>query len=403
MTVITRELANDLTSSPNSPYQLGQVVGFDFDHQPPMLLVNDVERPMRFLGNLVDYTYFDSVVYVARNGGPLVIGRLPYMGGDLEDWHLVGAGGEPAFQNSWANFGGAHAVAGFYMQPDGWVRLKGLVKDGTNLATIFTLPVGYRPPINIPFTSISDGALCTVEVDTTGTVTKTSGGTNAYVSLAGISFPTLWNRPQWLIPEMDTTWNRGSITNPTLEMFLRDDGWCWMKGAATGSSGTRIMTVPLEARTVFDHILAVDDIASIGGARLNLSYKGVIRHDAGSASTTAQLGGKNWFARRGARTFVAPTFLNSWANLATTFENAGYYKDHMGVVHIQGNVTGNNNDPIFNLPAGFRPAEQHIFFTLSQGEAIGRADVLANGDVKRGLTAAPGYFALNGVSFRAEQ
>lgn len=384
-----------------SPYRHGQVIGFDFDSQPPVLFIDEDERPMRFVGLPTDYTYFDTVIWVMHSGAPLVVGRLPHMGGDLEDWHLVGTGSEPAFQNSWVNFGGTDAVAGFYMQPDGWVRLKGLVKDGTSTATIFTLPDGYRPPVTIPFTSISASAACTIEVSTTGTVIKTSGGNNSHVSLAGITFPSQWNREQWLIPEMEPSWSRGAITNPTAEIFMRDDGWCWMRGAVDGSNGTRIFVMPLETRTVLTHILACDDVAGLGWTRLDLLYKGVLDHVAGTA-LSAQLGGKTWFARKGGRAFISPTFLNSWANLGSLFQTAGYYKDHLGVVHLEGAVTGSNTNPIFNLPAGYRPLEQHIYFTLTEGHDDSRVDVLANGDVKR-LVGTNGYLSLNGVSFRAEQ
>jgi hypothetical protein len=401
----TRDLAAALAGGdPARPFYLGEVIGLSFDGQPPMLLIDDTERPMRFVGSPADYTYYDTVVWVNYNGAPLVIGKLPHMAGDVESYHLVGGAGEPAFQNSWANFGGAHATAGFYIQPDGWVRLKGLVASGTDNTTIFTLPSGYRPPVNIPFTSISNGTVCTIEVDPTGTVGKTSGGSNAHVSLAGITFPTQWNRAAWEVPELDTTWSRGGITSPTAELFTRDDGWCWLKGAGTGTSGNRIMTLPVDARTILDHIMVGDDIASIGYARMNLSYKGVIAHGGAPSATTANFGGLNWFARRGARTFTSPTFLNSWTNLGTTFEAAGYYIDHFGVVHLQGNITGSNTSPIFNLPAGFRPSEQHIFFTIAQGEAVARIDVLANGDVQKPIPSpGSGYLALNGVSFRAEQ
>jgi hypothetical protein len=63
----------------------------------------------------------------------------------IDPWHLVGAAGEPAFQNSWVNYGGAYAPAAFRKMPDGTVRLRGTVKSGTNASAIFTLPVGYRP------------------------------------------------------------------------------------------------------------------------------------------------------------------------------------------------------------------------------------------------------------------
>lgn len=61
-----------------------------------------------------------------------------------EDWHEVGAGGEPAFQNSWANKGGAYETLAF-RKVGNVVWLKGSVGAGSLNTTIFTLPTGYRP------------------------------------------------------------------------------------------------------------------------------------------------------------------------------------------------------------------------------------------------------------------
>lgn len=62
-----------------------------------------------------------------------------------EPWHVVGATGEPAFQNSWVNFGGTYPVAAYRKDPNGMVEIKGTVKSGTISNAIFTLPAGYRP------------------------------------------------------------------------------------------------------------------------------------------------------------------------------------------------------------------------------------------------------------------
>ncbi len=54
-----------------------------------------------------------------------------------------------------------------------------------------------------------------------------------------------------------------------------------------------------------------------------------------------------------------PSFLNSWANVAGPIhpETAAFYKDHEGVVHLRGAVTGGGSlSVIFQLPAGDRPA-----------------------------------------------
>ena len=70
-----------------------------------------------------------------------------------EPWHLIGAPGEPAFQNSWVNLppGVENAQAGFYLDPVGRVHLKGGIYKGGGPSTAFTLPPGYRPPENLAF------------------------------------------------------------------------------------------------------------------------------------------------------------------------------------------------------------------------------------------------------------
>lgn len=64
-----------------------------------------------------------------------------------ENWHEVGAPGEPAFQNGWKDQSptpDASETVGFYKDHEGVVHLKGTATEGTN-AAIFALPVGYRP------------------------------------------------------------------------------------------------------------------------------------------------------------------------------------------------------------------------------------------------------------------
>ncbi len=65
-----------------------------------------------------------------------------------ENWHMVGAAGEPGFENSWGNSPAsppfAFEGAGFYKDHEGTVHLKGLVKGGSG-GIIFHLPPGYRP------------------------------------------------------------------------------------------------------------------------------------------------------------------------------------------------------------------------------------------------------------------
>jgi hypothetical protein len=62
-----------------------------------------------------------------------------------EPFHIVGAAGEPAFQNAWTNLGLGFETAGFYIDSANVVHLKGLLNGGLSGTDAFTLPAGYRP------------------------------------------------------------------------------------------------------------------------------------------------------------------------------------------------------------------------------------------------------------------
>jgi hypothetical protein len=61
-----------------------------------------------------------------------------------EPYHEIGAAGEPPFQNGAQNFGQGFSTAGFFIDHEGIVHLKGTV-TATRDTVIFTLPPGYRP------------------------------------------------------------------------------------------------------------------------------------------------------------------------------------------------------------------------------------------------------------------
>jgi hypothetical protein len=61
-----------------------------------------------------------------------------------EPYHEIGAAGEPPFQNGAQNFGQGFSTAGFFIDNEGVVHLKGTVTASRD-TVIFTLPPGYRP------------------------------------------------------------------------------------------------------------------------------------------------------------------------------------------------------------------------------------------------------------------
>jgi len=96
----------------------------------------------------------------------------------------------PAFMNSWTNYDTTYNPAGYFKDSLGIVHLRGLVKNGTNNTTIFTLPVGYRPSnreLQAVQTNLDTNTIGRVDILADGQVTVVSGS-NVWVSLDGITF-----------------------------------------------------------------------------------------------------------------------------------------------------------------------------------------------------------------------
>jgi hypothetical protein len=83
----------------------------------------------------------------------------------VESWHIVGAAGEPAFQNAWANNGATYGEPNTrFRKVGGLVEVQLMARGGAVGATIFTLPVGYRPsgPINFVGDNGAVGAIASI-------------------------------------------------------------------------------------------------------------------------------------------------------------------------------------------------------------------------------------------------
>lgn len=84
-----------------------------------------------------------------------------------EPTHFIGAPGEPSFQGGASNAPGEVGVtfprAGFFKDQAGVVHLQGIVKVGTGLPILFTLPPGFRPAQN---TIAIQNAFCFGECET---------------------------------------------------------------------------------------------------------------------------------------------------------------------------------------------------------------------------------------------
>jgi len=129
----------------------------------------------------------DGDAYVVLRPDPVVPATLI----PVDPWHIVGAPGEPAFQNGWAAVAGEIAPA-FTKDPAGRVWMKGMMNNGTFAAPSFTLPVGYRPPVargRFSVQATAQNAAQQINVQFDGSVMM-YGSDNQNVSLDQISFDT---------------------------------------------------------------------------------------------------------------------------------------------------------------------------------------------------------------------
>lgn len=139
--------------------------------------------------------------------------------------------------------------------------------------------------------------------------------------------------------------------------------------------------------------------------------------------------GKASFTANGGLATLNSTY---WATYSTTYDDARYYKDAAGIVHLSGLVKSlsaidadNAAQAIFTLPAGFRPVKRLLAIVqagLTGGQGFARLDILPTGEVmiNSGVgfsNAAPavatyydptdaitvGWVTLTGISFQGLQ
>jgi hypothetical protein len=97
-------------------------------------------------------------------------------------------------------------------------------------------------------------------------------------------------------------------------------------------------------------------------------------------------------------TWTTPTFTNSWVNFGSGNLNAGYMKDHLGIVHLRGKVSsGTMGLTAFTLPVGYRPSSVAHFACASAG-AFGEIGINSSGNVIP-TVGSNVWFDLTGITF----
>lgn len=136
-----------------------------------------------------------------------------------------------------------------------------------------------------------------------------------------------------------------------------------------------------------------------GGNRLTVKGTGEVGIGTENPQAKLQVSGGETILEQ--EPWQIPTLLNGWLNFGGDFNDAGYFKDSMGVVHLRGMVKSGVVGPaIFTLPVGYRPLNRSVFITANASAS--RIDVSATGDVLLAYGIAL-WVPLDGITFRAEQ
>lgn len=101
---------------------------------------------------------------------------------------------------------------------------------------------------------------------------------------------------------------------------------------------------------------------------------------------------------------TAPTLINSWVNFGGSRKVAGFYKDALGIVHLEGVISGGivtSPTIMFVLPVGYRPAGGRIYYTTTSGMAFAGGFIETTGEVyiEAGVNT---NFSLDSITFRSE-
>jgi hypothetical protein len=76
-----------------------------------------------------------------------------------------------------------------------------------------------------------------------------------------------------------------------------------------------------------------------------------------------------------------PVLVNSWVNFGSGYNNAGYTKDRVGVVHLRGRIkSGTLPGSAFILPVGYRPINDNLF-GVESNSAYGMVWIKSSGEV----------------------
>jgi hypothetical protein len=96
-----------------------------------------------------------------------------------------------------------------------------------------------------------------------------------------------------------------------------------------------------------------------------------------------------------------PAFGTGWSNFGGGFTPAGFYKDSLGIVHLQGLVNTGPGAVAFVLPAAYRPSTQHYQIIAEGGTGEAHVTVSPTGSVFVFNYAGGSFVSLEYINFKA--
>jgi type II secretory pathway pseudopilin PulG len=314
-------------------------------------------------------------------------------------------------QNGWVDYSPPYSSAAYTKTSAGVIVLKGMVRSGSGI--VATLPAGYRPSMSLMFENSSNQAAGRLDVRADGTISVATG-TNAWVSLDGISFmpasttyitPTLLNNWVNYSPSSgDPNWLGASYVADSL-------GRIHVAGlvrVGTTTSGTPIFTPAAASRpTEYLHVLN-----NISGGVSHFSIDP-------TTGVVAKGGTNNYFSLQamyyptGRATGATCTtqwctmsLVNSWTYYGAPFSVPQYTKSADGMVMLKGllNNGSSASAQMTTLPAGYCPAEQLLFATASNA-TWSRLDIARNANGTCNILPSAGsttWVSLDNIQYMAE-
>lgn len=100
-----------------------------------------------------------------------------------------------------------------------------------------------------------------------------------------------------------------------------------------------------------------------------------------------------------------PDFQNGWSDFPAglALEDAAFYKDPFGIVHLKGAIMGGaNGTTAFTLPAGYKPASTQLLPGANGGTTASFVRILSTGEVQPTCAGGDCGFSVNldGLTFR---